>query len=449
MSTIRFFTGLMLRPDDEIDAAIVPWLDRWATVEFAGDDPVTGVWQTRAGERRVCWYGVGTAADWRDAHRERYGDEPFWIIQRDVDADGDLGALIQECDERCELVVRRNWRFNGKGIPATEEELGPDGVLIASRKYAGCGRTADFVRERRPPWLEETRPFLPRPPVPELSGETFPGGGTLSDGAVRVLSPILENELQGRYRSICWRDGGWRPAITTLAFVRSKGIEKARPILDLEGEQIAPLVAQGDLNHPRWPSWETPYSGIAELVPDGSTVEDIVESSLIDVPDAVRIVLRVGEVACRPQEQGHGLGGGIRPELVYLRRTAMGLEVSGLLHRAPAFLGATRRGEAILFPSNTFPCDFSHSDDVTGLAQLLWYMLTGSHPFLAQEDIRWNESWNSFRHQNRRRQAWRGPSALLPLLERTLFQEGSETPPLAEFLGDLRLLHERLMLARR
>jgi hypothetical protein len=64
-------------------------------------------------------------------------------------------------------------------------------------------------------------------------------------------------------------------------------------------------------------------------------------------------------------------------------------------------------------------------------------MVTAGHPFLAPPDLRWNASWTSFRHENRQRQAWRGPSALGPLLERTLFSESGERPSLAEFLVQL------------
>jgi hypothetical protein len=142
----------------------------------------------------------------------------------------------------------------------------------------------------------------------------------MSGGLVRVLNPILGNEMQGRYRSIWRRDGRWHPAITTMAFVRAKDIEEVSPILGLAGDGIAPLVARGDLDHPRWPEWEMPFWAITELVPDGATVEEVVESQPLEQAAAVRLALRVGEAARRALDRGHDLGGGIRPELVYLRR---------------------------------------------------------------------------------------------------------------------------------
>jgi hypothetical protein len=184
-----------------------------------------------------------------------------------------------------------------------------------------------------------------------------------------------------------------------------------------------------------------PFWAITELVPDGATVEQIVESRPLEQADAVQLALRVGEVARLAHDQGHDLGGGIRPELVYLRREATGFQLSALLHRAPALLRATRQGEAILIPPAPFACDFSHEDDVTGLAQLLWYMVTGGHPFLAPEDLRWDASWTSFRHENRQRQPWRGPAALGPLLERALFAERGQRPSLPEFLAQLGRVH--------
>lgn len=441
MTTIRFFTTLMLRPGEEVDASIVPWLDRWATVEFDGDRPVTGVWLNKAGARRVCWYGPATDAEWRDAHRERHGEEPCWLLRREVDAEGELGAMVEECDDQLDLVARYVWTFDIVGMPATAQVFDRAGNLVLSQRYIRSDRVADFVRERRSPSDHETESRLYEIPVPELSAEPFPCGGTIVGAEVRVIGPIAENWLQGRYLSICRWDGAWRPAIATLAFV-GDGRLAPRSILSFAGEFVAPLVGEGDVHHPRWPGWDMPLRGVAELLPGGSTVEEIVESAPVDAPDAVRIVSIVGDVARRALESGNDLGGGIRPELIYLRRGATGFELSGMLHRGAAVLAATRRGEAILFPPNSFPCDFSHRDDVTGLAQLLWYMVTGGHPFLAQEDIRWNASWDSFRHQNRRRQPWRGPSGLQPLLERTLFHDG-EPPTLAEFLAELRRVHER------
>ena len=53
-TTVRFFTSAALRKREEVPGEAVDWLPRSITVEYDGDQPVTGVWRSRRGARRVC-----------------------------------------------------------------------------------------------------------------------------------------------------------------------------------------------------------------------------------------------------------------------------------------------------------------------------------------------------------------------------------------------------------
>jgi hypothetical protein len=118
--------------------------------------------------------------------------------------------------------------------------------------------------------------------------------------------------------------------------------------------------------------------------------------------------------------------------------TGAGLELSGIMHRAPAFRRATYSGEAIRIPP-VFLADFHSVGDVGGLALLLWFMVTGGHPFLSPADVTWSDTHNG--HHARVRQPWHGPLSWEPLLERSLFAEASSRPSLDEFLAELTAVH--------
>jgi hypothetical protein len=81
-TTVRFFTSAALRRREEVPGEAVDWLPRSITVEYDNNQPVTGVWRSRRGARRVCWYAEQVTPALIAAHEERYGDEPFWVIDR-------------------------------------------------------------------------------------------------------------------------------------------------------------------------------------------------------------------------------------------------------------------------------------------------------------------------------------------------------------------------------
>jgi hypothetical protein len=432
MTTVRFFTTLALRAGEEIDGSQVPHLPRAATVEFAGESPLTAVWQDSSGARRVAWYGCEPSAV-NEAHRERYGEEPFWLVDRRSPSSID----VVECDEHGRTTGRRHWCFDEHGLPATEVETSPTGVLVAEREYE-CLRNGFVarIRERRPPEMrEQKRARLRISIVPELAAEPFPTGGTTSGGAVRLLESLGDNQLQGRTRSVWWSGEAWLPAVSTWTVVSSIREAKAPPALHLDGDSLARLVARDKVHHPHRAAWEPAITAITELAPAGEPLLDVVMRRPLAVDTAIRVALEVGRVALRAHEQGVQLGA-IRPELVYVAERGGALHLSGIVHRAPAFLTTTQQGEAFLWPA-VFRSDYSSPDDVAGLAQLLWFMTTGDHPFLAPADVTWQDDWTTLRHEARSRQSWRGPAALGPLLERCLFAAKDARPAMASVVTEL------------
>lgn len=430
--TVRFFTTLCLRAGEEVDGSLVPHLPQAATVEFEGGEPVTAVWQSARGERRVCWYGRDAGAV-AAQHAERYDDEPFWLVDRA----GPATVVVARCDAGGSVIARHRWTFDAYGQPEAEEETAPDGAVIAQRRYEIMrnGFVAELAERTAGDDEERSTYRFHRPIVPELAAEPFPTGGTTSDGAVRLLESLGDNQLQGRTRSVWWSGAEWLPAVSTWTVVSDRREANAPPALHLEGDSLARLVARDKVHHPHRAAWEPAITAITELAPPGEPLLDAVTRRPLTADAAVHIALEVGRVALRAHEQGAQLGA-IRPELVYVAERDGALHLSGILHRAPAFLTTTQRGEAFLWPA-VFRSDYSSPDDVAGLAQLLWFMTTGAHPFLAPADVTWQDDWTTLRHEARSRQPWRGPDGLGPLLERCLFAARDTRPALASAVLEL------------
>jgi hypothetical protein len=430
--TVRFFTTLCLRAGEEVDGSLVPHLPHAATVELENGEPLTAVWQSARGERRVCWYGRDPRAV-AAQHAERYGDEPFWLVDRS----SPTTVAVTRCDARGDVVARHRWTFDAYGQPEAEEETGPGGALIAQRRYEILrnGFVGELAERTAGDEEERSTYRFRRPIVPELAAEPFPTGGTTSGGAVRILESLGDNQLQGRARSVWWSGEAWLPAVSTWTVVSDMREAKAPPALRLEGDSLARLVARDVVRHPHRADWEPAITAITELAPAGEPLLDVVMRRPLAADTAIRVALDVGRVALRAHEQGAQLVA-IRPELVYAEDRNEELRFSGILHRAPAFLTTTQRGEAFLWPA-VFRSDYSSADDVVGLAQLLWFMTTGDHPFLAPADVTWQDDWTSLRHEARSRQPWRGPAALGPLLERCLFAAQDIRPSMASLLDEL------------
>ena len=430
--TVRFFTSAALRPHEEVDGEVVQWLPRSITVEFVGDRPVTGVWRSDDGDRRVCWYGTEPSAALLAAHEERYGDEPFWIVDRSH-AHG-RRVVVSECDGAGRQVARRTWELDRNYMPSREEEQAPDGAPRVARRYECTSNGTVYAgTEQRPGAAEIT---MERPiafPIRELAGEPFPCGGTITRGGPRLVASIMQNSYQGRLLAVYQQGTTWKRGLATISTSKSAWSSDIRPIIDFADDGVAALVKLGELQHARRDGY--PFFGIVEALPDGRTLDEIVVERPLSLDDALAVAIEVAAVARRAHAAGHQLGG-IRPELVYLRSENGQLRLAGIAHRGPSVIGQTYSGEQIRWPP-IFAMDFSSPDDARGLAQLVWYALTGGHPFLAADDLRWNPTWNEFRHDCRHRQRWTGPAVIGPVLKRVLFDSGGNAPVFDELVGEL------------
>lgn len=432
---IRFFTSAALRPHEEIDGEVVQWLPRSITVEFDGDQPVTGVWRSDAGDRRVCWYAAAPGPALVAAHAERYGDEPFWIVDRSALAARRI--VVSECDDAGRVVTQRAWELDRHDLPAREEERAPDGALRRvgtyqctsdGTLYAGTEQRAGGAA------IAMLRPIAP--PVLALAGEPFPCGGTITRDGPRLVASIMQNQYQARLLAVYRHGTAWKRGLATIATSKSGWEASVRPMLDFGDDRVAALVRVGELHHRRRDGY--PFLGVVEALPDGRTLDERVLEHPLAVEQALGVALEVAAVARRAHAAGHQLGG-IRPELVYVQEAHGRLRLTGIAHRGPAVIAATYSGEQIRWPP-VFAADFANPDDTRGLAQLVWYALTGGHPFLAADDLRWNPAWNEFRHRRRHRQPWTGPAMLGPVLERVLFDAGGGTPDFDTFVGELERL---------
>lgn len=426
-ANVRFFTSASMRPIEEIAGEVVQWLPRWITVEFEGTRPVTGVWQSAKGRRRICWYAEEYSAELACAHVDRYGDEPFWIVDRTMVEQGRVSVI--ECDAGGKPEARREWTFDQWFMPTHEEERSLDGATLVTRDF-DCVQTGLVigVTERRPglPVVERDRPI--EFPIPELAGEPFLCGSTITDGGPRLIEPIAQNEYQGRFFAVYREGSTWKRGVATIAS-RWGWPTQIDPVVNFRGDHVAPLVKAGELVHP----WSYSFVGVVEALPEGHTLDDVVLGGPLDLTDALTIASQVAAVARRAHEAGHQLGG-IRPELTYVRRDHGRWSLSGIMHRGAAVLAVTRSGEAIL--SRVFPYDFSSRNDADGLAKLVWFALTGGHPSVAPRDIRRPEAWSHYEYGRAKRQPWTGPATIGPPLERMVF-DSSGAPDFESFVEEL------------
>jgi hypothetical protein len=438
---VRFFTSAALRQHEEVAGEIVHWLPRWITVEYDGERPVLGTWTTANGRRRICWYAAQPTPELLLAHTERFDDEPFWIVDRSELGQGRVAVF--ECDSRGAVQAYRLWDFDRLDMPRSEEERTPDGELRVRRTYECV--SDGMVCERTEAAYGNAPIVLPRPhafPIPELAGEPFPCGRRLRGAGVdieaRIVESIEHNYHQARAFVVFQRGGTWCRGVATIATTKSGWCEEARLFLELGGPFVAPLVLAGRLEGKL--SRGYPFFGVVEELPQGRPLRELIEEESVTAHDAIAIAVEVGETARRAHQRGHQLGG-IRPELVYAQRVGSTLALTGVAHRGPAVIERTYAGEAVVWPPVP-QCEWSSENDVQGLAQLVWYLTTGTHPFLAREDICWNESWGGDRHRRRQRQPWTGPATLGALLERVLFDEPGEVN-LERLLAELRWLADR------
>ncbi len=416
MTSVRFFTSAALRSGEEVDGEIVRWLPRWSVVEYHGGRPVTGVWQSSAGARRVCWYrSPGERLDVHAMHQERYGDEDYWVV---IGAASDGGRLdVEERGADGAFLQRHVWTFDRDDMPTTEEEYDARGALRCRRRYQCIpwGVVIGVEEERAPSFTPVAFGRQDGFPIPELAGEPYPCGGRL--GAARIVDVISQNVCQGRYRAVVKVDGAWRDGVATLVAMRGGLSGDIQRRLDLVEPLLSEELGRGRLDHPRQRG--DAFRGVLEACPDGESIEAIVSRGPIAPVNAVALGLQIADLLRRVAGDGRPLGA-IRPELVYARPGAGGLTLTGVMHRGPAIASLTEAGEAVLVPP-LFEMDFSCPDDVAGLAQLVWYMVTGAHPWYAPEDVRWQLAWDDYHEHRRRRQPWMGPPGLGPILEAAIF----------------------------
>jgi hypothetical protein len=431
MSTVRFFTSAALRKLEEIAGEAVEYVPRSITVEYDGVEPRCGVWRADGGQRRVCWYASDVSAALIAAHQERYDDEPFWVI--DLSGSRARRIVVLACDGAGARLATRTWEFDKDHMPLRERVHtdGRDHAVMVERTYECLDHGVVVHKtEQRPGQPEVTLPRPHRFPIPELAGEPYPCGGTIGRGGPRIVETIQQNQNQGRDYAI-YQDGErWRRGLVTRASTR--GWKSIAPILDFVDPGVAKLVCDGAMLDRRHQNYE--QLAVVEELPAGRTLEDVVlERGVLGVEAAVAIALEVGAVALRAHAAGHPLGG-IRPELIYVQSVGGRLAMTQIAHRGPALISQYYGGEAILIEP-VYAADFSSDNDSAGLAQLVWYLTTGRHPWLAPDDLRWDRSWNEFRHRRRRRQPWTGPAALGPILEAALF---AATPtPLPDLISAL------------
>ena len=413
MTATRYFTSAALRPHEEVPAEVVAWLPRSIAVEYEGDQPVSGVWRSVHGWQRVCWYARAVTPAVIEAHAARHGSVPFWVIDRagmrdrvlevyECDVAGQVWASRTLTFDKQHMLEREAHRAQGAPVVVRRFRCMPDGWVVDATEQVAGRPTVRFA----PPH---------RFPAPELAGDPYPCGGTIGRDGPRLVDTILQYPHGGRHVAI-HRDGTtWRRGLATWSLCRVWRHALA-PILAFEDPAVARLVGRGELIARGHGSASV---GLVEELPDGRSLADVVRhDGALDVEAALSIALAAAAVAKRAHAAGHAFAG-LHPELIYVRVAGTGCTLQAIAHRAPVVI-------AQHLPDEPGPLAMPDAagmlgvDDATCLAQLVWFLVTGSLPFLAPPSLAW-PTWHGVRHPQRRRQAWIGGAALGALLERVLF----------------------------
>ena len=226
---------------------------------------------------------------------------------------------------------------------------------------------------------------------------------------------------------------------------QQKRIVTQAPLEDTSAAELAkrfplelPGVASLEFAGPVDPSDQVGWTGecFVEVEPRG---QPAIELASIDEER----VLPVARDLAATLERAHAAGqvvGGIRPELIYLRRDVGGeLRLAGLVPRGPVLLARARPLSSgnppfTRFYASPFDPPLAAAGDVFALAASLWHLVTGAHPFGDHylDQIR--------RMHARERPAWSGSPALGALLHDGMSLDPSGRPTAADLARRLRAL---------
>jgi len=259
------------------------------------------------------------------------------------------------------------------------------------------------------------------------------GRRTVDGGRVVVDEDLHVAFGQGVFRAHLADDPQQKRIVTQAPLEDTTAAELGRRFaLDLPG--IAALEFAGPVD----PSDQVGWRGdcFVEVEPRG---QPALEHAPIDERRILPVARELATVLERAHADGHVIGG-IRPELIYLRRDLGGaLRLAGLVPRGPMLLARARPLSSgnppyTRFYGSPFDPPLQPVGDLFALGASLWHLVTGAHPF-----------GDHFLDQLRRLQAreqptWPGSPALGDILGACLAVDSRARPTAAELARRLRAL---------
>lgn len=259
------------------------------------------------------------------------------------------------------------------------------------------------------------------------------GPRTVEHGRVIVDEGLYLAAGQGIFRGHLVDDPQQKRLVTQAVLHEVTAAELARRhALELPG--IAPLEYAGPIDAPDHIGWNGDC--LVEVEPRG---QPSIELAPIDETNAVRLGLDLLEVVARAHASGLTIGG-IRPELIYVRRDVESrLRLAGLVPRGAMFLARsyplssgdppfTRLYTALRDP------DLLPAGDVFAVSMSLLHLVMGEHPFGDHylEEVP--------RMMSGERPGWTGSPLLGEILMAGIEMDHTRRPGAAELAARLRAL---------
>jgi eukaryotic-like serine/threonine-protein kinase len=262
------------------------------------------------------------------------------------------------------------------------------------------------------------------------TGEEFPIGAELDDGALVVTEWIRGDAVRGQYRALDRQGNRLLATVTSRQQVSFDELERnlAFPI-----DGVAPLRHIGTFGD------DEETTALVEEEPAGRPTSEF--SLPLPFDQAVELAVDLAALLERAHSAGFALRF-LRPELIYAEVRGGAPRLSGVAPRADVFLisAAPIYGAKPLFDQLfaapevlTMQKVVTPAADVFSLCAALAVWLSGEHPFEGETQTAQLGSIVSGRGR-----PWRGPAALGMVLARGLERSPRSRPTLSALVADLR-----------
>ena len=289
---------------------------------------------------------------------------------------------------------------------------------------------------RDPARLDEITWFESEPKVDWWASQEFPAGCELDGGRYQVTGLVHGAPTRGIHRGVSREEPSQRFWITVRE-ARPDADAAMRETLAWPIEGVAPIRFIGELT-----GRERGYCGLVEQIPDGGATDELEPTD----DYAFAVALGLARTVAAAHRRGWTLGG-VRPETVFVVEGEDGLQFSGLVPRAIAFLDSDAVSsvqQSLIFGERVFEAPeqltggvWTPASDVFCMTAMLVDWVSG-FPFgrgAPDEQIR--------RIVGGQVTPWTGPTVLSEVVGRGLAVDPQQRPSADELVDALERLASR------